>query len=125
MADPHDRDSTEAQPPVKKAKKATAKKAPAKKAPATTATAKKAPAKKAAAKKAPAKKAPAKKAVPAPSGGANPVRNAAASAKAAVQQAGNPVPAMPQNQGGHRIPVSLAFAAAGVVALVLSRLRRD
>jgi hypothetical protein len=119
MADAGERpeDSAGANPPA--ARKASAKKAPARKAPA-----KKAPAKKAAVKKAPAKKAPAKKAQPAPE--ATAARQAAANAKSSVKDVEEPVALLPVRDGGdYRLPVSLALAAAGLVALVLSRFRRD
>ncbi len=76
---------------------------PAKKTPAKKAPAKKAPAKKAAAKEAPAKKA----------------------AAPAVPPTAIPVTAPAGPAGSYAVPVSLALAAAGLVALVLSRLRRD
>ena len=66
------------------------------------------PAKKTPAKKAPAKKAPAKKA-----------------AAPAVPPTAIPVTAPAGPAGSYAVPVSLALAAAGLVALVLSRLRRD
>jgi hypothetical protein len=108
--------------PAKKApaKKAPVKRAPAKKAPAETAAkkapakapakktpAKKAPAKKAAATKAPATKAPAKKATPHPIPVPPPERSV-----------------RPTQEPGHRIPFSIGLAAAGLVAVVLSRFRR-
>lgn len=149
MPDPQDAPdaSGEAATPAKKAaKKAPAKKTPAKKAPAKVA-AKKAPAKKAPAKKAPAKKAPAKKApppapqpaltasVPAPAlesppehaaltAGATGAREAAANAKSSVQGAVVPPSSHDSFGRGHTIPLSLGLAVAGVVAIVLSRLRR-
>lgn len=110
-------------PPARKtaAKKAPAKKAPAVKAPAVKAAAKKAPAKKAPAKKAPAKKAPVKKAPPAP-----PQPALAAGVKAPALNPA-PTPRLPQESfgRGHTIPLSLGLAAAGLVALAISRFRRD
>lgn len=134
MAEQQDRpdEGPEGTPP---AKKAAAKKAPAKKA-----AAKKAPAKKAPAKKAPAKKAPARKQSPprpqpaltagaeapaALTAGRNGAREAAAKAKSSVQEAVAPPAGAHDSFGrGHRIPLSLGLAAAGLVALVISRLRR-
>ena len=109
MADPENPPGAAAHPP---------RKAPVKKAPA-----KKAPAKKAPAKKAPAKKAPAKKAVPVDAA----ARETAAQAKAAVERADNPVAAPAEAAGptgSYALPVSLGLAAAGLLALVLSRFRR-
>jgi hypothetical protein len=99
------------------------------------AQAKKAPAKKAPAKKAPAKKAPAKKATPRPALAASPAatpltdgdsaaRQAAADAKASVQKADHPAALRSSPESDYRLPISLGLAAAGLVALVLSRLRR-
>ena len=110
MADPQDRreEGAEATPP---AKKAAAKKAPAKKA----------AAKKAAVEKAPAKKAPAKKAAP-----RQPALTAAASPALNPTPQQTPTPRPPQESfgRGHTIPLSLGLAAAGLVAIGLSRLRR-
>ncbi|MEI6254414.1 MAG: hypothetical protein WCP30_16585 [Mycobacteriaceae bacterium] len=142
MAEPQDRpdERAEATPP---AKKAAAKKAPAKKA-----AAKKIPAKKAPAKKAPAKKAPAKKAPPPPhqaaltagakapalnpapphaalTGGTNGAREAAANAKSPVREAVAPPSPQDTFGRGHKIPLSLALAAAGLVAIALSRFRHE
>ena len=133
------------------AKKTPAKKAPAKKAvtkvptapttPANKAPAKKAPANKAPANKAPANKAPANKAVPQPvpvappaptaltaltalTDGDSAARQAAANAKAPVQKADHPAALRSTPESDYRLPISLGLAAAGLVALVLSRLRR-
>ncbi len=110
------------------AKKASAKKVPAKKAPAKKAPAKKVPAKNAAVKTAPARQAPAGDA---PAERAVSVDTAAratgtpdGTAAPAVRQAGNPVTPADGTGPGYALPVSLGLAAAGVVALVLSRLRR-
>jgi len=149
MADPQDRpdegaDAIPPTPPAKAAakkapaKKTPAKKAPAKKAPAKKAPAKKAPAKKLPAKKAPAKKAPAKKAAPradspalepawpppALAAGRNGARDAAADVKPSVREAARPVTLQPRREGGLRVQVSIGLAAAGLMAVVLSRFRR-
>jgi hypothetical protein len=110
MADPQDRreEGAKATPP---AKKAAAKKAPAKKA-----AAKKAPV-----KKAPAKKAPAKKAAPHP---AAMTAAAAPALKPTPHEAAAPRPPQEPFGRGHTIPLSLGLAAAGLVAIGLSRLRR-
>ena len=126
MADPQDqltRGAAGIPPPPRKAP---AKKAPAKKAPATKAPAKKAvtkvPAKKAPATKAPARKAPAKKATPQPALETPPAQTV--NAKAPVQRLDNPAVPRSTPEGDYRLPISLGLAAAGLVALVLSRLRR-
>ena len=149
MADPQDRpdegaDAIPPTPPAKAAakkapaKKTPAKKTPAKKTPAKKTPAKKAPAKKLPAKKAPAKKAPAKKAAPradspalepawpppALAAGRNGARDAAADAKSSVREAAHPVTGQPRREGGLRVPVSIGLAAAGLMAVVLSRFRR-
>jgi len=144
MADPQDRpdegaDAIPPTPPAKAAaKKAPAKKTPAKKTPAKKTPAKKAPAKKLPAKKAPAKKAPAKKAAPradspnlepawpppALAAGRNGARDAAADVKPSVHEAARPVTLQPRREGGLRVPVSIGLAAAGLMAVVLSRFRR-
>lgn len=132
MADPQDRpeDEASAVPPATPAKKAPGKKAPAKKAPAKKAAAKKAPA-----KKAPAKKAPAKKSGPRPP---QPALESAPPHAALTVGSNNgtrsPAAAKPSGPGTgdllapqtsrHRIPLSIALAAAGLVALVISRFRR-
>jgi hypothetical protein len=125
MADPQDQPERGATGIPPAPRKAQAKKAPAKKA----------PAKKAPAKKAPAKKAPAKKATPRPALAASPAatpltdgdsaaRQAAADAKASVQKADHPAALRSSPESDYRLPISLGLAAAGLVALVLSRLRR-
>ena len=138
MADPQDRpdegaDAIPPTPPATPPAKAAAKKAPAKKAPA-----KKAPAKKLPTKKTPAKKAPVKKAAPraaspalepawpppALAAGRNGARDAAADAKSSVREAAHPVTGQPRREGGLRVPVSIGLAAAGLMAVVLSRFRR-
>ena len=121
MTESQDRPDEGAEATTPPAKKAAAKKAPAKKTPAQKAPADKAAAKKAPAKKAPAEKAPAKKATHAP---AQPAL--AAGAKAPVVNPA-PGPRSPQESfgRGHTIPLSLGLAAAGLVALALSRFRRD
>lgn len=136
MPDPQDRpDDGALKPP---AKKAAAKKAPAKKAAAKTAPAK-APAKKVPAKKVPAKKAapkkgPAKTAHPEPPRPALEAATPPAALESAPAHAALPAgpggerttgPAHDSFGRGHAIPLSLALAAAGLVALVLNRLRRD
>ena len=136
MAEPQDRpdEGPEATPP---AKKAAAKKAPAKKAAAKKAPAKKAPAKKAPAKKAPpppqaalaaGAKAPALNPAPphaALTAGTNGAREAAASAKSPVREAVAPPSPQDTFGRGHKIPLSLALAAAGLVAIALSRFRHE
>jgi len=126
MADPQGRPDNgdgAAPPPSRKApaKKALAKKAPARKSPATAAGGT-SPAKKAAAKKTPAKKAPAKKA---------PAKKAPAKKAPAKKTTPHPIPvpppegsARPTQEHGRRIPFSIGLAAAGLVAVVLSRFRR-
>ena len=139
MADPQDRpdEGADAIPPTPPAK-AAAKKAPAKKAPAKKAPAKKLPTKKTPAKKAPVKKAPVKKAAPraaspalepawpppALAAGRNGARDAAADAKSSVREAAHPVTGQPRRESGLRVPVSIGLAAAGLMAVVLSRFRR-
>ncbi len=125
MADPQDRPEQGAAGIPPTPKKAPARKAPVKKA-AAQAPSKKAPAKKAPAKKAPAKKAPAKAAAPqsALTAGDSAARQAAANAKTSVQRADNPAVPRSTPEGDYRLPISLGLAAAGLVALVLSRLRR-
>lgn len=121
MADPQDqltRGAAGIPPPPRKAP---AKKTPAKKAPATKAPAKQAVTK-VPAKKAPVKKAPAKKAAPQSALETPPAQTAIA--KAPVQRVDNPVVLRPTPEGDYRLPISLGLAAAGLVALVLSRLRR-
>ena len=92
---------------------------PPRKAPVTKTPAKKTPAKKAPAKKAvttvPATKAPATKA---------PAKKTSANATASVQRADNPAVLRSTPAGDYRLPISLGLAAAGLVALMLSRLRR-
>lgn len=140
MADPQDQPERGAAgiPPAPRkaqAKKAPAKKAPAKKAVTKVPTAPTAPAKKAPAKRAPAKKAPAAKAIPQPAPAAPPAptaltavdsaaRQAAANAKASVQKADHPETLRSTPESNYRLPISVGLAAAGLVALVLSRLRR-
>ena len=137
MADPQDRpdEGADAIPPTPPAEaagppaKAAAKKTPAKKAPA-----KKLPAKKAPAKKAPAKKAAAKKAAPrAASPTLEPAypppalaagRNGAHDAESSVRDTAHPVTGQPTRKGGRRVPLSIGLAAAGLMAVVLSRFRR-
>ena len=141
MADPQDRpdEGADAIPPTPPAEaagppaKAAAKKTPAKKAPA-----KKLPAKKAPAKKAPAKKAAAKKAAPraasptlepaypppALAAGRNGAHDAAADAESSVRDTAHPVTGQPTRKGGRRVPLSIGLAAAGLMAVVLSRFRR-
>jgi hypothetical protein len=80
------------------------------------------PPRKAPAKKAPAKKAPAKKAAPQSALETPPAQTAIA--KAPVQRVDNPAVLRPTPEGDYRLPISLGLAAAGLVALVLSRLRR-
>lgn len=136
MADPQDgpQDNAGAIPP---AKKSPAKKAPAKKAPAKAA--KKAPAKKAAEKSA-AKKVPAKKAPPPPSIrqpqpalqaghemaalGAAPEHAALTSGTKTPDTGNSTAPARSHDSGRARLPLSLALAAVGLAAVVLSRFRR-
>jgi outer membrane biosynthesis protein TonB len=121
MADPQDqltRGAAGIPPPPRKAP---AKKTPAKKAPATKAPAKKAVTK-VPAKKAPVKKAPATKATPQPALETPPAQTA--NAKAPVQRLDNPAVPRSTPEGDYRLPISLGLAAAGLVALVLSRLRR-
>lgn len=87
----------------------------------------KAPAKKPPAKKAPAKKAtsqPALETPPAQTAGDSAARQAAANATASVQRTDNPAVLRSTPEGDYRLPISLGLAAAGLVALVLSRLRR-
>ncbi|KAA0105604.1 nucleoid-structuring protein H-NS [Mycolicibacterium sp. P1-5] len=140
MADEQDRpdagrDATPPGPP--RPEKAAAKKQPAKKAPAKRAV------KKAPAKKAPAKKAPAKKVAPPPpeppaestplaAGNGSPplaegARAAAASAKASVEQAADPVstPAIvPAPQSSRSpLPFAVAFGATVLIALLVHRIR--
>ena len=114
MADPQDqpqRGAAGIPPPPRKA--------PVTKTPAKKASAKRAPAKKAVTKvpatKVPATKAPAKK---------TPAKKAPATATASVQRADNPAVLRSTPAGDYRLPISLGLAAAGLVALVLSRLRR-
>jgi hypothetical protein len=132
MADPQDQPERGAAGIPPAPRKAPAKKTPAKKAPAKKAV-NKVPA--APAKKAPAKKAPAKKATPRPALAASPAatpltdgdsaaRQAAADAKASVQKADHPAALRSSPESDYRLPISLGLAAAGLVALVLSRLRR-
>ncbi len=104
---------------------------PAKKVPAQQATPKKARPKKAAKKTAPqkagTKKVGAQPALAAPppqaalTAGHSP---APAATGAAVQRADTPPAPGPTTLGDYRLPVSLGLAAVGLVALVLSRLRR-
>ena len=87
----------------------------------------KAPAKKTPAKKAPAKKAtsqPALETPPAQTAGDSAARQSAANATASVQRTDNPAVLRSTPEGDYRLPISLGLAAAGLVALVLSRLRR-
>jgi hypothetical protein len=56
--------------------------------------------------------------------GDSPARQSATDAKPSVQRADSPAVARSGPQGDYRLPVSLGLAAAGLVALVLSRLRR-
>ena len=136
MADPQDRpdEGADAIPPTPPAEaagppaKAAAKKTPAKKAPA-----KKLPAKKAAAKKAAAKKAAPRAASPtlepaypppALAAGRNGAHDAAADAKSSVRDTAHPVTGQPTRKGGRRVPLSIGLAAAGLMAVVLSRFRR-
>lgn len=146
MADPQDGpdEGADATPPAKKAaaKKAPAKKAPAKTAPAQKVPAKKAPAKKVPAKKVPAKKAPAQKApagkvtgpppqaaltagVEMPALEAPPGHAALPAGTSGAQETRTPPAAHDSFGRGHAIPLSLGLAAAGLVALVLSRFRRN
>jgi hypothetical protein len=115
MADPQDQPKRGAAgiPPPRKAP---AKKAPAKKA--VTGV----PAKKAPATKAPIKEPPAKKAAPQPALETPPAQTAIA--KAPAQRVDNPAVLRSTPEGDYRLPISLGLAAAGLVALVLSRLRR-
>ena len=125
MADPQNRrdGGAEAAPP---AKKAAAKKAPAKTAPAKKVPAARTPGKQAPAKKAPGKKAPAKKASPPQpaltAGAAAPALNPAP--KQAAPTAGPARSPQDSFGRGHTIPLSMGLAAAGLVALALSRFRR-
>ena len=84
----------------------------------------KAPVKKTPAKKAPAKKAPAKKAVTKVPATKVPAKKTPANATASVQRTDNPAVLRSTPAGDYRLPISLGLAAAGLVALVLSRLRR-
>jgi hypothetical protein len=63
----------------------------------------------------PPRKAPATKA---------PTKKAPTNATASVQRADNPAVLRSTPAGDYRLPISLGLAAAGLVALVLSRLRR-
>ena len=53
-----------------------------------------------------------------------PAKKAPATATASVQRADNPAVLRSTPAGDYRLPISLGLAAAGFVALVLSRLRR-
>jgi hypothetical protein len=121
MADPQDQPKRGAAGIPPPPRKAPAKKTPAKKAPATKAPAKRAVTK-VPAKKAPARKAPAKNATPQPDIDTPPAQTA--NAKTPVQRANNPEVLRSTPEGDYRLPISLGLAAAGLVALVLSRLRR-
>jgi hypothetical protein len=149
MSDPQDREGAAETPATPKKAvekvpaKTVAKRVPATKVPAKTAAAKssavkKTPAKKTPAKKTPANKAPAEKSAPASArpalkapppraaltAGDSPARQADANVKPPDQRADTPAVARSGPQGDYRLPVSLGLAAAGLVALVLSRLRR-
>ena len=131
MADPQDRpdEGADAIPPTPPAEAA---------GPPAKAAAKKTPAKKAPAKKLPAKKAAAKKAAPraasptlepaypppALAAGRNGAHDAAADAKRSVRDTAHPVTGQPTRKGGRRVPLSIGLAAAGLMAVVLSRFRR-
>ncbi|HPX35798.1 MAG TPA: hypothetical protein PLH92_05185 [Mycobacterium sp.] len=138
MADQHDQpDEQAAKKPAPRpvtAKRPAPKKAPAKKAPA-----KKAPAQKGQAQKAPAKAAPPQAALEAPAevpalepapphaaltAGPNPAREAAASAKETVRQAGAAPSAPAGGDFGLRLPLTIGLAAVSFIALLLRRLRR-
>ena len=124
MAEPRDRPEQSA--PVNKvpAKKAPAKKTPAKKVPAKKAVAKKAVAKKAVARKsAPRPVQPALKAAP-PHAALTAGDSAARPAAENARVTGKP-PESVAGDSGYRLPVSLGLAVAGLVALVLARLRRS
>ena len=84
----------------------------------------KAPVTKTPAKKTPAKKAPAKKAVTKVPATKAPAKKTPANATASVQRTDNPAVLRSTPVGDYRLPISLGLAAAGLVALVLSRLRR-
>jgi len=103
MADPQDQPKRGAAGIPPPPRKAPVKKTPVKKAPAKKAVTK------VPVKKVPVKKAPAK---------------APANATASVQRTDNPAVPRSTPEGDYRLPISLGLAAAGVVALVLSRLRR-
>lgn len=109
--------------PAKRAAAKVPAKIPAKKAPTSKAATRKAPAKKATATKRPAKKAPATRTGPQPALKAAPPQ-AALTAGAAGTHADDAAVPRSTPQGDYRLPVSLGLAAAGLVALVLSRLRR-
>jgi hypothetical protein len=53
-----------------------------------------------------------------------PAKKTPANATASVQRADNPAVLRSTPAGDYRLPISLGLAAAGLVALVLSRLRR-
>jgi hypothetical protein len=91
------------------------------------------PPRKAPVKKTPAQKTPARKTTSQPALGTPPAQTAgdsaarqaaAANATASVQRADNPAVLRSTPAGDYRLPISLGLAAAGLVALVLSRLRR-
>lgn len=128
MADPQDRPQEGVGPIPPAPKKTPAKKAAAKKAPAKKAAAKKAPAEKAAAKKAPAKKAPAKKApaekATAPKATPPPPQPALAAAPTHRALPAAVHPAAPPRKGASGVPIWVGLGVAGVVALLLRRLRR-
>jgi len=63
----------------------------------------------------PPRKAPVKK---------TPAKKTSANATASVQRADNPAVLRSTPAGDYRLPISLGLAAAGLVALMLSRLRR-
>jgi len=143
MADPQNKPEEGAAGSPSAPRKAPAGKAaagglPAKKVPAKV-PARKTPAKKAAPKKAPAKKAPAKKAAKKPgpppalearppqaalTAGEPPARPTATDAKSSTPRADTPAAPRSAPAGDYRLPLSLGLAAAGLVALVLSRFRR-
>ena len=108
MADPQDQPKRGAAGIPPPPRKAPVKKTPVKKAPAKKAVTK-VPVTKVPVKKVPVKKAPAK---------------APANATASVQWTDNPAVPRSTPEGDYRLPISLGLAAAGLVALVLSRLRR-